>query len=161
MKDKRSKVWLCVSGLVKSSDGKWLVVKKRYGGLEGKWSLPAGFVENGETVDEAVLREVKEETGIDCLVKGLIGIRTGVINDEISDNMIMFLLEPLGNLQLKHQEKELYEAKFISPESLVQDPETSVLLRYLASRKDFLLNPCTNGINPGNHFGYTDYKLFL
>lgn len=94
-KAKRGKVWLAVGGLVKSSQGHWLVVKKRYGGLKGKWSLPAGFVDEGETADEAVVREVKEETGIDCVVKGLIGLRTGVISEEISDNMLVFLLEPL------------------------------------------------------------------
>ena len=69
--EKRGKVWLAVSGLVKSTEGQWLVVKKRYGGLKGKWSLPAGFVDEGETADEAVIREVKEETGIDCTVKGI------------------------------------------------------------------------------------------
>lgn len=38
--------------------------------VKGKWSLPAGFVNEGETVDEAVKREVLEETGIVAHVKG-------------------------------------------------------------------------------------------
>lgn len=72
---KRGKVWLAVSGLVISPEGNWLVVKKKYGGLKGKWSLPAGFVEPGETADEAAVREVEEETGIKCTVKGMLGSR--------------------------------------------------------------------------------------
>jgi ADP-ribose pyrophosphatase YjhB (NUDIX family) len=161
MIEKRGKVWLAVSGLVKSPEGKWLVVKKRYGGLKGNWSLPAGFVEAGETADEAVLREVKEETGITCRVKGLLGLRTGVIKEEVSDNMMIFLLEPFGNEEVRHQEYELYDARYISPEELVRDPDTSVLLRFLLDERESSLKPCTDSINPGNHFGYTSYKLFI
>ncbi len=54
--------------------------------------MPAGFVQAGETADQAVVREVKEETGIDCEVTGLIGFRSGVIREEISDNMAIFLV---------------------------------------------------------------------
>ena len=77
---KRSNVLLGVVGLALIDQGEWLVVRKRYGGLEGKWSFPAGFVEPGETVDQAVVREVQEETGIEIIVQGLIGFRTGVID---------------------------------------------------------------------------------
>ena len=66
MKKDRGKVWLGVAGVAVNELGQWLVVKKAYSGLKGRWSLPAGFVNAGETVDEAVVRELKEETGIDC-----------------------------------------------------------------------------------------------
>jgi ADP-ribose pyrophosphatase YjhB (NUDIX family) len=159
--EKRGKVWLAVSGLVKSADGKWLVVKKRYGGLKGQWSLPAGFVDEGETADEAIVREIKEETGIDCLVMGLIGLRTGVIKEEISDNMMVFLLEPRDIEQLKHQDDELYEAKFMAPADLLLEKDASVLLHYLIDQNDVSLKPGIEGPNPGDRFGYTAYKLFF
>lgn len=157
---KRGKVWLAVSGLVKYEE-KWLVVKKRYGGLKGQWSLPAGFVNEGETADEAVIREVKEETGIDCSVKGLIGLRTGVIKEEVSDNMLMFLLEPTDGVQIIHQDSELYEARFMTPEELLNEKEASILLSYLINQTNAFLIPCKDGLNPGNQFGYTAYKIFL
>jgi len=160
-REKRGKVWLAVSGLVKSSEGHWLVVKKRYGGLKGQWSLPAGFVEMGETADEAVIREVKEETGIDCTVKGLIGLRTGVIKEEISDNMILFLLEPIEEGTVIHQEHELYDARFMSPEELLLEKDASILLHYLITQNASLIKPGIDGINPGDQFGYTTYKIFL
>ncbi|MEH7416986.1 NUDIX hydrolase [Neobacillus drentensis] len=159
--EKRGKVWLAVSGLVKSSKGEWLVVKKRYGGLKGKWSLPAGFVDEGETADQAVLREVKEETGIDCSVKGLLGLRTGVIKGEISDNLLVFLLEPTGELTITHQDKELYEARFMAPEELRLEKDASVLLHYLIHESLSVMKPESDDINPGNQFGYTSYKLFF
>jgi 8-oxo-dGTP diphosphatase len=96
MKKKRGHVWLAAAGIVLNDAGDWLVVKKKYGGLQGQWSLPAGFVQRGETADEAVIREVEEETGIQAEVIGLIGLRTGVIDDEISDNMMIFLLKALS-----------------------------------------------------------------
>lgn len=161
MADKRGRVWLAVSGLVQSPDGKWLVVKKRYGGLKGKWSLPAGFVKEGETADEAVLREIKEETGIDCVVKGLIGLRTGVIKGEVSDNMLLFRLEAKGSLEISHQEVELFEAQFLTPEELVNDDSASVILHYIFQGKAPSIQKCIDGINPGDQFGYTAYKLFL
>jgi ADP-ribose pyrophosphatase YjhB (NUDIX family) len=160
-RNKRGKVWLAVSGLVKSADGKWLVVKKRYGGLKGQWSLPAGFVEKGETADEAVIREVKEETGIECAVKGLIGLRTGVIEGEISDNLILFLLEPKDIGQLKTQKNELFEAKFIAPEALLHEKNASILLHYLIEQNHVSLLPGIDGLNPGDQFGYTAYKIFF
>lgn len=157
---KRDKVWLAVSGLI-IYEGKWLVVKKRYGGLKGQWSLPAGFVDEGETADEAVIREIKEETGIDCAVRGLIGLRTGVIKEEISDNLLMFLLEPVNNVEILHQDSELYEARFMTPEELLNEKEASILLSYLINQTSITSIPCTDGLNPGDQFGYTAYRVFL
>lgn len=158
---KRENVWLGVAGLVVRDDGSWLVVKKRYGGLKGSWSLPAGFVDEGETADQAVVREVLEETGIECKVEGLLGVRTGVIRDSISDNMLIFLLNPLPGQKVVAQESELYEARYINPQILEDDPETSVLLKYLLSLQKFKAKQEVEGIDPGPQFHYTDYKLFL
>lgn len=157
---KRGHVWLAVSGLVKDKDGNWLVVKKRYGGLKGQWSLPAGFVEAGETADEAIIREVREETGIECKVEGLIGLRTGVLNDEISDNMLIFSLAPCKNQSIFHQDTELYEAQFMSPEELKKEKDASILLHYIMGL-NASIKPGKDDLNPGDHFGYTAYKIFL
>jgi 8-oxo-dGTP diphosphatase len=53
-------------------DGKILLVKRKYPPGAGKWSLPGGHVELGERLEEAVLRELKEETGVDGVVKGFL-----------------------------------------------------------------------------------------
>ncbi|WP_026583558.1 NUDIX domain-containing protein [Bacillus sp. J33] len=161
VENKRGKVWLAVSGLVVSPDGKWLVVKKKYGGLKGKWSLPAGFVEPGETADEAAVREVEEETGVKCAVKGMIGMRTGVIKGEVSDNMILFTLEAEPGQSLKVQESELFDVQYRDPGELASDPNASVLLQYILNSSESSIKPLIDGINPGDTFGYTAYKIFL
>ena len=161
-KSNRGNVWLGAAGLVINNLGEWLVVKKRYGGLKDVWSLPAGFVNQNETVDQAALREVKEETGVDCVVKSMIGFRSGVIQDKISDNMAIFLLEPvLHNPIIQAQLSELYEAAWKHPGDLVKDKTASVMLYEMA--KSTLENgfPTIDGINPGDVFGYTSYKLFI
>ena len=163
MKKDRGKVWLGVAGVVINSEGKWLVVKKTYSGLKGIWSLPAGFVNFGETADEAVVREVKEETGIDCEVTGLIGLRTGVIRQDISDNMAIFYGHPKDEHQsITIQEQEISDVKWLTVEELVNGGGASVMLREMAShelKNHQLLKQ--EGINPGDVFEYSTYKLFF
>ena len=161
-KQERGNVWLGVAGLVINKRGDWLVVKKRYGGLKGRWSLPAGFVNPDETIDQAVLREVLEETSVDCTVLSMIGFRSGVLQGKISDNMAIFLLAPLEeNPIIQAQLSELYEVRWMLPTDLVNDPEASVMLYEIAksSLKDGF--PTIEGIDPGEVFGYTSYKLFI
>ncbi|MCA1319802.1 NUDIX hydrolase [Bacillus tianshenii] len=157
---KRGNVWLAVAGVVRSEDGRWLVVKKKYGGLKGKWSFPAGFVEQYETVDEAVKREVLEETGVSVTVEGLIGVRSGVIKNEISDNMLIFLCRPQDDAVM-FQESELSDAAFMTKGELEDDPATSLLIHYCINQVNLSLLKGTEPMNPGDIFGYSSYKLFF
>ena len=160
-KNKRGNVWLGASGIVMNSKGEWLVVKKTYGGLKGMWSLPAGFVEGNETADNAAIREVKEETGLDCELEGLVGFRTGILHGEISDNMAIFLLRPKHEDQLLiPQVKEIAEVAWKTPFELKDDPEVSAMIKEFAERaiESGLME--MEQMDPGKWFGYTSYKLF-
>jgi ADP-ribose pyrophosphatase YjhB (NUDIX family) len=57
-------------------DGKVLFVRRNYEPSKGTWTLPGGFAEHTETLDEAVKRELREETGIEVEVLGVVGVRT-------------------------------------------------------------------------------------
>ncbi|MCG3088596.1 NUDIX domain-containing protein [Sporosarcina cyprini] len=158
----RGNVWLGAAGLVINSNGEWLVVKKTYGGLKGFWSLPAGFVEGGETADQAAIREVKEETGIETELVGMIGFRTGVLNGAISDNMAIFLLKPSSQGQMIQRDtKEIAVAAWQSPFELKDGDDVSLMLKEMAEKT------IESGLfrmkdrNPGDWFGYTAYKLFF
>jgi len=54
---------VCVGGIVVCADGLLLIRRGRGAGV-GMWSIPGGRVEFGETLEQAVLREVAEETGL-------------------------------------------------------------------------------------------------
>lgn len=161
-KQKRGNVWLGAAGLVVNSRNEWLVVKKRYGGLNGKWSLPAGFVMATETIDQAAVREVKEETGIECQLLGMVGFRTGVIREEISDNMAIFLMRAIDeNQPIAVQLSELYEAAWLSPKQLANDESVSVMLHEMVN---YVLEEgfeAIEDVDPGDVFGYSTYKLFF
>lgn len=63
-------------------DGKILLEKRKGEPGKGKWSVPGGIVELGETVEEAVIREVKEETGLDVAEPELIDVVDNIVRDE-------------------------------------------------------------------------------
>jgi len=72
--------WLTVDAVIEKN-GKLLLVKRANPPFEGAYALPGGFVEAGETVEEAVAREVKEETGLRTAVIGLFGVYSDPARD--------------------------------------------------------------------------------
>ncbi len=62
-----------VTAIVLDAEGRLLLVHKTDNNL---WALPGGGVDPGESVSQAVVREVKEETGIDVEVTDLVGVYT-------------------------------------------------------------------------------------
>lgn len=62
--------------------GKILLVKRTNEPNRGRWALPGGLVELGESVEDAVKREVKEEVGLDVEVERLIDIADDIHQDE-------------------------------------------------------------------------------
>lgn len=154
-------MWLAAAGVVIDSRGRWLVVKKAYGGLKGQWSLPAGFVDAGERADEAAVREVKEETDIDATVCGVAGIRSGVIKDDVSDTMIIFHLTLNDEKEPTARKGELLEACWMTVKELQESADTSVLLRNIVALFETAGLSCKEIPDPGPQFGYTSYRFFL
>lgn len=69
-------------GAIIIEDGRVVLVKRRHPPLEGKWSIPGGVLEIGETLRKAAVREALEETGLAVEPGELLGVFERVIPDE-------------------------------------------------------------------------------
>ena len=63
----------CVGAVIKDGRGRLLLIKRGHAPGAGLWSLPGGRIEPGETDAEALVREMREETGLAIEAGQLIG----------------------------------------------------------------------------------------
>lgn len=87
------------------------------------WSIPGGGVKPGESVRDAAAREVKEETGIDCEITGLVGIYSNPNHVAAYDNgevrqefSICFITRMLGGTVRTSSESS--EVRFVFPAAI-------------------------------------------
>ena len=99
-----------VAGSVVISDDRVLLCRRAIEPRKGYWTLPAGFMELGETVEEAAMREAKEEAGADLSIKCLLAYYS---IPHISQVQIMFLAR-LNNPDTIHAGIESEEIKLFS-----------------------------------------------
>lgn len=99
---------------------------------KGRWSFPSGFVDRGEVLEEAALREVREETGLDVDITGLIGVYSERGNPVI---VVAFAAEPRGG-QLQADD-DLTELRGYDPNHLPEmafPHDTRIVRDWLALR---------------------------
>jgi len=90
-----------------------LLLEKREGPIleSGKWSLPAGFLERGETASECAVRELKEETGWEGEVVTLFKINTSPNRpkEDRQNVTIEFIVKPIKKVGEKDWESSKVE----------------------------------------------------
>ena len=122
-------------------DGKVLVVRRARAPASDLFTLPGGVVEIGETLTEAVAREVREETGMAIEPVALAGFREAIVRDADSRVERHFIIlcfasrwragEPVLN-------EELSEAHWLDPAELAGLPTTPGLAEIVAAAFDRL-----------------------
>ena len=63
-----------VAGVIAAVDGRVVMVRRNMEPGIGRWTFPAGFVDRGESVEEAAVREMVEESGLRVRISGLLGV---------------------------------------------------------------------------------------
>jgi len=79
-------------GAVIVRDGRVVIVRRRYEPLAGRWSLPGGMLELGETLEAGVAREMQEETGLDVEVGPVIEVFDRILLDDTRRVQYHFVL---------------------------------------------------------------------
>ncbi len=99
---------------------KILLIKRNTKPFVGYWALPGGRMDPGETIEQTVVREVKEETGLDVAIVIVVGeyVEKGVKDDvEYEYYPTCFVVKPTGG-ELKKQDSEVQEIQLFSLEKL-------------------------------------------
>jgi 8-oxo-dGTP diphosphatase len=80
--------------------GKLVLIRRKNPPYQNKFALPGGFVEIGETVEMAAVREAKEETGLDIRLLKLMGVYSDPLRDPRGHTVsVCFLAKGSGNLK--------------------------------------------------------------
>jgi 8-oxo-dGTP diphosphatase len=87
---------LTVDCVVFDARGRLLLIRRANEPFKGLYALPGGFVDAGETVEQAALRELREETGVEGRIEKLIGVYSDPGRDPRGPTVsVSFLAAPL------------------------------------------------------------------
>jgi 8-oxo-dGTP diphosphatase len=108
---------LCVDAIT-LVDNKVLMIKRKNDPFAGTYTLPGGYVDFGETTRDAIVREVKEETGLDVKVIATLGMYDDPKRDPRAHNVSMvYICAFLGGTE-KPNPDESEEVKWVPIDDL-------------------------------------------
>ena len=99
---------------------KILLIKRNTIPFKGYWALPGGRMDPGETVEQTIVREVKEETGLEVTIVRKVGeyVEIGVKDDvDYEYYPTCFVVKPVGG-EIKKQESEIQEINLFNVSEL-------------------------------------------
>jgi 8-oxo-dGTP diphosphatase len=130
--------YLAVSAAI-IRDGRVLVARRARGPAIGVWTMPGGVVEAGETLMEALQREIAEETGLTIQPVALAGYREVLVRDDDKRLSRHFVILCFASRWVSGEPKlneELAEARWLRPAELVGLETTDGLTDIVAAAFD-------------------------
>jgi len=124
---------------------KVVLIKRKYDPLAGRWSLPGGTLEIGESLEAGVAREMLEETGLEVEVGPVVEVFDRILRDdegrvEYHFVLVDYLCRPIGGTLQAGSDVD--DAVWVAPDDLAQyqitDKATEVIERALAMGVDGL-----------------------
>lgn len=108
---------MVIVGCLIQKSNKYLLVQEAKASCRGKWNLPAGHLDPGETILDGAKREAKEETGCDVELTGVCQIGNRVLDDDIFVSVIF--TTKLINENIKFDPSEILDAKWFTYEEIL------------------------------------------
>lgn len=112
---------IVVVGGVIEKDGKFLLVQEAQETCGGKWNIPAGHLDPNETIFDGAKREIKEETGCNVELTGILQIGNKVLKDNVVVSVI-FQAKLLDN-NITYDPNEILDVKWFTYEELINMKE--------------------------------------
>jgi len=106
----------CVCGFVRHTDGQILLVRSPKRG----WELPGGQIEAGESLIEALKREVVEESSVEISILGLIGIYSNLSSSTVTSDKLIHLFECSSDCETPTPDNEIIEAGWFDEDTALQ-----------------------------------------
>ncbi len=116
MSDKKPRV---TSAVLVVHDGKCLLAERNKENYKGYWVIPGGGVKFGETIQDAAIREIKEETNLDVEIIKLIGYKEIINVSGDYHSIVFFYLAKPKHMNIEAKE-DISSAKFFSLEEIKQ-----------------------------------------
>jgi ADP-ribose pyrophosphatase YjhB (NUDIX family) len=145
-----------VGGLLRHHN-QYLLVKHTYGEYLGQWILPGGHVNPGEHIDDAIVREFKEETMLDVIPRGILALRSRQRSSTSLDCYIVFLLEYIAGQpasdHLENDDVHFFSLEEINSMNNIIELSKIIINDFHASRLKVLEQSITyrpQGIDPAS-----------
>ncbi len=119
-------------------DNKLLLVRRASRRGRGNWQVPGGFIEPDETMEQAVVREVEEESSVIAAVEGVLGLRNRYDPDNGNSLYIVLLLQQIDGVPTPDG-KEVDRAEFFTLDeirALEQVPAVNIAIAQRALSTD-------------------------
>jgi 8-oxo-dGTP diphosphatase len=117
-------------------NGSILLVRRKFEPKHGMWSIPAGFVEADENVEECAVRELKEETNLDIEVERIFNVYSGFDDPRTAAVLIIYLGKRTGG-ELECGD-DASEARFFKLDDLPGDIAFKAHRDALAELRDYI-----------------------
>ena len=98
-------------------DFNFILIKRKNNPYKDYWALPGGFVEYGECVETAAIREAKEETSIDVELKDLVNVYSNPDRDP-RGHTITIAFTAKGDFTSRKADSDASDINIFSPEEL-------------------------------------------
>lgn len=135
---------IIVGGVIEK-DGKFLLVQEAQEKCRGKWNIPAGHLDPNETIFDGAKREIKEETGCNVELTGVLQIGNRVLENDIFLSVVFST--KLIDENIKYNQDEILDVKWFSYEEILNMKDELRLYNWIVNSITALMENKVADIN--------------